>query len=240
MAKINIGGVYNNVTVLEIKKYSLYKDSKNRVKYQCSCGRISEKREDVFLKYKTKCECEKTNEHDKIVGQTVFNITVIQKIYDDKFNPKYRCICNTCKEYKIITYETLKNKKGKFRGCVCPSLNIKSSQNYVYTAYKIAAKKRGYAFDISFEYFIELCEKPCFYCGKEKSNVRKVDDKFKAEWFYNGIDRKNNNLGYINNNVVSCCKLCNKIKSALDYNEFIDHIYNIRDNMENKKCQNTT
>lgn len=45
--------------------------------------------------------------------------------------------------------------------------------------------------------------------------------------FLNGIDRVNNDLGYINNNVVSCCKTCNLAKSSLTLIEFKNWINNL-------------
>lgn len=237
MPKIKVGEIYGNFTVLEVKKYSICKDrSRNRIKYKCICGRVGEKREDSFIKYNARCECQRMNEFDKLVGSDILHMTVLERISNDRDNPKYNCICNRCKEFRLITYDGLKNKS--FVGCTCPSLNIRSVQNYIYNSYKNAAIKRGKCFDIEFDKFIILCEMPCFYCGKEKSNTSKPH-KSKASWSYNGLDRQDSNIGYIDENVVPCCKLCNRMKMTLSYDEFIDHVFSIRDHIESKKCQNT-
>lgn len=40
----------------------------------------------------------------------------------------------------------------------------------------------------------------------------------------NGVDRIDSNIGYITNNIVSCCKICNIAKNNLHYNDFISWI----------------
>ena len=37
---------------------------------------------------------------------------------------------------------------------------------------------------------------------------------------YNGIDRIDSTKGYFNDNVVSCCKVCNRAKSNLSLEDF--------------------
>ena len=44
------------------------------------------------------------------------------------------------------------------------------------------------------------------------------------EFIYNGIDRKNNDMGYRLDNCVSCCTLCNRRKGGMEYAEFITWI----------------
>jgi hypothetical protein len=41
---------------------------------------------------------------------------------------------------------------------------------------------------------------------------------------YNGIDRVDSTKGYFNENVVSCCKVCNRAKSNLSLDEFKEWI----------------
>ena len=41
---------------------------------------------------------------------------------------------------------------------------------------------------------------------------------------YNGIDRKDNTRGYEPDNCLPCCGLCNRMKSALSYGDFMDWI----------------
>ena len=44
------------------------------------------------------------------------------------------------------------------------------------------------------------------------------------DFLYNGIDRKDNNIGYIIENCVSCCGICNRMKMDMSYDDFLNHI----------------
>ena len=41
---------------------------------------------------------------------------------------------------------------------------------------------------------------------------------------YNGIDRKDNNIGYIVSNCLPCCSWCNKAKLTNKYEDFLNYI----------------
>jgi len=49
-----------------------------------------------------------------------------------------------------------------------------------------------------------------------------------------GIDRMNNEVGYIITNVVPCCKICNWCKSNLTIQEFREWINKVYRNMGNQ------
>lgn len=74
------------------------------------------------------------------------------------------------------------------------------------------AYSRSLLFTLTENDFEKLIIKPCYYCGFV-SNTR-----------LNGIDRMNNNKGYILSNCISCCKMCNIIKNMQHPNEFLDKV----------------
>ena len=78
-----------------------------------------------------------------------------------------------------------------------------------YWDYRYSAKVRGIEFGINYEDFITFWRKPCVYCGKVVKTV--------------GLDRVDNTHGYLNNNIVSCCSVCNRMKGVLTMEEFIKH-----------------
>lgn len=78
-----------------------------------------------------------------------------------------------------------------------------------YKTCKGGARKRSYEFLLSFEEFIDITRKPCFYCGAFNG--------------YSGIDRFNNSVGYTLENCVPSCTNCNVSKGTKTYNEFIEH-----------------
>ena len=91
----------------------------------------------------------------------------------------------------------------------------KDNLDRYYAEYHANAHKRGLLFDLSFDVFCELVSNPCEYCGTH------VADEV------NGIDRVNNTIGYVYENSVPCCGMCNKMKSNYTFDEFKSHIVRI-------------
>lgn len=73
---------------------------------------------------------------------------------------------------------------------------------------------------LSYEEFYELCLIPnCHYCDKPINRTLKRGNKGYRGYF---IDRKDNNLGYTNDNCVPCCWFCNQTKSnRFTYEQFM-------------------
>lgn len=95
----------------------------------------------------------------------------------------------------------------------------------LWQAYKASAKKRGYCFELSKDQFMELTTKNCHYCDQIPSMVRKPRTKGKIPAYYhNGLDRINNDVGYIHSNVVPCCKFCNIAKQSYTEEYFLNKI----------------
>jgi hypothetical protein len=86
------------------------------------------------------------------------------------------------------------------------------------------AYSRGLLFTLSESEYENLIIRPCYYCG------------FYSLTRFNGIDRINNNKGYILDNCISCCKMCNMIKYSQHPNEFLDKINIICDYTSNKSA----
>ena len=77
----------------------------------------------------------------------------------------------------------------------------------IFSIYKHAAKVRELVFELTFEDFIAWHGKTnCIYCGLFITTI--------------GIDRIDNNLGYIRSNIVPCCSICNRLKMDLSVEEF--------------------
>lgn len=69
----------------------------------------------------------------------------------------------------------------------------------------------------------------CYYCGAEPSEDNQWNKKSKRKTEdtiirINGIDRVNSDIGYEPGNCVSCCPICNTMKSDLTVEEFKNHI----------------
>lgn len=111
-----------------------------------------------------------------------------------------------------------------------------STTNILYSHYKRRGIKNYEHFDIDIEYFKILIKDNCFYCGSEPLGEYKGNKTSYGATKYNGLDRINNNLGYIKSNVVTCCKICNAAKGELSYENFLLWINKIYRHIEGK-CQ---
>lgn len=76
-----------------------------------------------------------------------------------------------------------------------------------YKMYMQGAKRRGKEFSITMEEFMQFWQKPCYYCADPVE--------------YIGIDRLDNDVGYIKTNIVSCCTECNFLKKGYSKDFFI-------------------
>ena len=77
------------------------------------------------------------------------------------------------------------------------------------------AYTRGILFTLSEADFERLIIQSCIYCG------------FHSASRLNGIDRIDNNKGYILSNCIPCCKMCNVIKNMQHPFEFLDKVNGI-------------
>jgi hypothetical protein len=94
----------------------------------------------------------------------------------------------------------------------------KNNKQLQYNIYSKNAELKNLKFELQYNEFLEIIEQPCYYC-----NI--IQDKG-----FNGIDRKDQTIGYINNNCVSSCKMCNYIKGSLSDKVFINRVEHILTN----------
>ena len=101
--------------------------------------------------------------------------------------------------------------------------------------YRWRAAKKGLAFELTFDKYFELIKTPCHYCGGFTKN-KSIRNKFG----HNGVDRVDNQVGYIPGNWVACCYICNKAKSNLALKEFeawMDRLVKFRSSKPNLSPQ---
>lgn len=166
--------------------------------------------------------------HKDYSGQKFNKLTAIRRSDRQYPNGNYywwfRCDCGNEKE--ILPSNVVKENNGVVScGCVQKVKNHgKHLLNQLIWDYKIGAKKRGLDYSLTDEYFVSLIEQPCFYCGSPPSNVRTSDKHILT---YNGIDRKNNKIGYTIDNCVPCCKICNFMKRDMSTSDFYSQVEKI-------------
>ena len=173
----------------------------------------------------------------ELVGKKFNRLTVVEFITILKSgHSKYRCLCDCGKEC-IVQGGNLINNHTQSCGCLQLSIAGKSQMlsngqagfNRLFLNYKNGAKNRNIAFELTKELFLELTKMNCRYCDLSPSSIiwNAGDKNGHSEYIYNGLDRTNNKLGYILENVVPCCKYCNFMKSNLTEQEFLAHIERI-------------
>ncbi len=81
--------------------------------------------------------------------------------------------------------------------------------------YKERAKSKNRSFKLSFKQFKKLCLSKCTYCGAPPEDGYEHSYK-NLRFRINGIDRLDNNKGYVKTNCLACCTYCNYAKKDMD------------------------
>jgi 5-methylcytosine-specific restriction endonuclease McrA len=101
-------------------------------------------------------------------------------------------------------------------------------------------KRRHLPFDLSKGQYRYLIRCQCSYCGEPpfaRYHISTESSPF-LEVVYTGIDRKDVNQGYVDTNVVPCCKICNYAKGVKSVEEFytwVNRIVAFQDSLANTK-----
>lgn len=95
--------------------------------------------------------------------------------------------------------------------------NIKRHNSYEtqYDNYRRSAELKQLEFVITFDEYAILVKNSCHYCGEIQ------------ERGFNGVDRENSAKGYMLENCVSCCKMCNYMKNTLHKDVFMKRVEHI-------------
>lgn len=175
------------------------------------------------------------NPLDIRIGDVYARLTVIEEPFS-KRSPKgkmerfvnCKCICGTV---KVVSLNKLRMKKTLSCGCYNKEIVSKKKKmsdedrikNSLFREYKLSAKQRNLDFNLSAETLFSKVHEPCAYCGKPPSKPHRKCENF----LYNGLDRVDNSVGYIESNVVPCCYICNKMKGVLTKEKFVEHLIKI-------------
>lgn len=159
-------------------------------------------------------------------GDRFNRLTVVCYSHTGKHHRRYfifKCDCGT-----EVTRQIANVTSGNTKSCGCLSLEAKENKRLphnlgevtaVYLGYRRHAKDRGLCFELTKEDFCRLITQRCAYCGTIGSNYKKTKNSLEG-LYYNGVDRRDNATGYTVNNVVPCCRICNRAKHTLSIKEF--------------------
>lgn len=155
----------------------------------------------------------------------------------------YLCKCD-CGTERYIRKEYLFNGKSASCGCVRKEQARRIGKNkrtergylnHLYGAMRKSARRRGLAFELTFEQYTTLAQQNCVYCGAAPSMRHNPTNSAVGILVpVNGIDREDNTKGYLIKNSVPCCPTCNWCKREFTAEEFISHAKRIAKHHEPK------
>lgn len=128
-----------------------------------------------------------------------------------------RGVCSRCKKlWPIEDFPWIRKKENPIRGSLCKHcINAKAvvssrSLHYRWRKAKSRAIRFGIEWSITEDLYIELMKYHCQYCEGHLNTTG------------SGLDRVQPKLGYFFDNVVTCCKRCNAVKSDyFNYDEMM-------------------
>lgn len=148
----------------------------------------------------------------------------------------YLCVCD-CGREKILIGDHLVTARTSSCGCLRddPETIKRRNGNHstpdscaymLYKSYQRNAKLRNREFSITFDQFKEVTSSDCHYCHA-KPVYKTKGTKQGLIYIYNGIDRKDNDLGYTTENCIPACQACNYAKQNSSYEDFTSWLHRI-------------
>lgn len=188
-----------------------------------------------------------------LIGQTINSFSIVgqgpKKQYKAQSRSTWKCLCKCGNIFYAVS-----SGINTIKSCGCENYTgVHGNRKYTesessfrgkVSEYKAAAKSSGKEWNLSIEEAAEIIKKECFYCGSAPSMLFDVNNKSKrkfklnkSEIKYNGIDRIDSNKGYVKDNVVPCCAICNHAKNDLRLEDFLNWIKRLCA-FHNKKYEN--
>ena len=223
------GNKYGSLTVIERAP-----NHREHVHWLCSCDCGNEATVDAAnlrSGMTRSCGCYKLNNHVKDeVGKKYGRLTVIARAasLNGRERAHWLCKCE-CGNEKVIGGHDLRRGRVKSCGCLLkeqPSSTLPNGEaafRRMYYQYKKSAERRELDFPLSKHEFRRFTKQPCHYCGQKPQGIWKSVHNT-GDYICNGIDRKNNDIGYVIDNCVPCCTQCNYFKTDMEYDKFVEYL----------------
>lgn len=210
--------------LLVLRKVGQNKHKSNLWECQCDCGIIKNIPTGSLVSGNTQsCGCIRILQ---LVGQRFGKLIVIERVGKNKQgNYCWKCSCD-CGNETVVSGSHLRKNAIKSCGCGHIFPNKEGVFNDLLRIYKRNARTRKLSFELTKEEFRKLVNGDCYYCGVEPSQTH-YSRRRHSKYIYNGIDRVDNNKGYLTENCISCCGLCNYMRRNKTQKEFCSHISKI-------------
>ena len=160
-----------------------------------------------------------------LIDKEFGRLFVLGRAENDAWGAAYWICACECGNQIITHGNSL--RRGRTKSCGCLHKDIislpdgEAAFNKLYYSYKHRAEKRGRKWALTKEDVRLLSQQHCFYCGMRPKQVMS-DTSIRTNYIYNGIDRIDNEKGYLISNVVSCCAQCNMAKYHYTTKEFLN------------------
>lgn len=213
---------------------------------QCDCGnQINVPIVSLTQKWRGSCGCLLGGTKcQNLVGKKFGRLTVLKSVgrlpypmdKNHKTQPAWECLCD-CGKKVIKISRALLHDKTKSCGCLQKEIgsingrkNVKP-ETYLkqwYLIYKDSAKRRKIKWSLCIHDFKKLVGQNCYLCG-QKPESRSISKATYVQilTYFSGVDRVDNNKGYILDNCRPCCTMCNRMKMNSSLKIFIKHIQKI-------------
>lgn len=167
-------------------------------------------------------------------GDRFNRLTVVEEIEAVKGQRRFKCRCD-CGNSTVNWLSGLRSLTVKSCGCylreVAKETAIKHFRkpegeallNELRRRYTQSARKRGLIYALTEDQFKRLVQHPCSYCGKPPYHVMERTGRY-GRFTYTGIDRLDASKGYVPDNCLPCCKVCNYAKQTMTVDEFLEWV----------------
>lgn len=176
---------------------------------RCDCGKEFITKRSIPI---SGCGCDTPVIWEHEIGKRYGRLT-IKEIVDNR--AKAICDCGTLIDKSLFIMLNLKSC-----GCERNKNPVEVGINRLLKEYKTNAVSKELTFSLTRARFEELVLGNCYYCGVVPSNRHYRKKHSRKEVFFNGIDRIDSQVGYIDGNTVTACKICNLAKNELTLGEF--------------------
>lgn len=191
---------------------------------RCACGQEMLVRGSHLRRGQQSCGCKAAELISQkkafdLTGKQFGKLTVIRRLPEARRrNQQWLCYCECgnhviARSWNLLSYQ---------RSCGCTSRlpEGEAAKRFLLRQYKSEAKKRGLEFLITDVEAHRIFTSDCFYCGAPPARVV-VHPEYNGRFMASGIDRVDNNKGYIPGNCVPCCGTCNLAKREMTVDEFL-------------------
>lgn len=172
------------------------------------------------------------NEINNVYGK----LTVLEFAGTNKNVTFWKCKCE-CGGEVTTTGSRLRN--GQCKSCGVCDIQRKTHPDSPmlrhFRGMNRGAKSRGLEVDLSFDEYKEIVKQRCGYCDSPILDTHYAYSRrryskgkeFDVNAEFNGIDRMDSSKGYIKGNMISCCSMCNRMKSDFESDIFLNKVKEI-------------